>query len=314
MPNRQLSEDCNKGDAFLKRILKRAPGAPYLRNKFFQLLTWLVLAVTLVLSGFAKPAQALENFYTVGVVPQFEIRRTQEIWRPILKEISRRTGYTMLLEASPSIPAFEKSCEEGRFDFAYMNPYNYLVANLAQGYLPLARDVGRDLYGIILVRQDSPIKDVRELAGKTIAFPAPNAFGASMMPQAEIANLYNFDYKAVYVRSHTSVYLNVALKKTDAGGGVMATFSEQIPQIKDELRILYETAHTAPHPLAVHPRVPEQVRNRIKATLLAMGATPEGAALLAKVPFVKIGEASLKDYSTLQTMGLERFYFQSQEK
>lgn len=259
------------------------------------------------MSVFSASAFA-ETSYTIGVVPQFDARRTQKVWTPILKRLEAETGLSFKLVGSPDIPAFEKDFSDGKYDFAYMNPYHLIVANEAQGYTPIARDIGRKLYGIIVVKKDSTIKSVDELDGKTIALPAPNALGAALIPRTEFATKFQIkpDYK--YVKSHTSVYLNVLLNQAAAGGGVQKTFSQQKPEIKDKLRVLYETTKVSPHPITVHPRVNEDVKQKITDALLKMANSRTDAELLQKIPMKQLGAATMSDYEELRKMGLEDFY------
>lgn len=246
--------------------------------------------------------------YTIGVVPQFEIRHIRKIWNPILNEIEKNTGYKLKLIGSPTIPDFESEFNAGKFDFAYMNPYHILLAKDSQGYIPLVRDNGRKLHGILVVRQDSGINSVKDLNGKKIAFPAPNALGASLLMRANLSNDYKIKFKPVYVKTHSSVYLNVVVKQTAAGGGVQKTLNQQRNNIKGTLKILHRTPDVAPHPLAVHPRVPVKVREQIKKTLLLLGETVIGQSLLAKIPMKKIGNANMSDYTPLKKFNLDKFY------
>ena len=249
-----------------------------------------------------------KNIYTIGIVPQFEIRHIRKIWNPIINEVEKATGYELKLIGSPTIPDFEREFTAGRFDFAYMNPYHMLVAEKAQGYIPLIRDSSRKLHGILVVRQDSEITSVKDLDGKKIAFPAPNALGASLLMRANLINDYKIKFNPVYVKTHSSVYLNVVVKQTSAGGGVQKTLKQQRNNIKGALRILHRTPGVSPHPFAAHPRVPEQVREKIKQTLLELGESPIGKALLSKIPIKKVGEASIKDYYPIKKFKLENFY------
>jgi phosphonate transport system substrate-binding protein len=246
--------------------------------------------------------------YVVGVVPQFSPRKIQEIWQPILNVLSKKLNLVFSLSQSKSIPVFEKQFSDGDFDIAYMNPYHLIVANKQEGYTPLVRDIKRKLFGIIVVRKDSPFQSIRDLEGQTIAFPAPNALGAALIPRAEFAKKYKINIIPIYVRSHTSVYLNVILKKASAGGGVQKTLSQQKTDIRDHLRILYRTASVAPHPITIHPRVPSQDRIKILEVFLMLGSTVEGRSMLNKIPIKQIGEAKLQDYKKLMEMGLEEFY------
>jgi len=266
----------------------------------------LFLGVFLALA-FVAESQA-EEVYSVGVVPQFGARKIVKIWQPILDEVSRQAGIKLKLKTSSSIPEFEKQIFAGEFDFAYMNPYHAIVANEKQGYVPLLRDTGRDLYGIIVVKKDSPIKSVKELDGGIVAFPSPNALGAALLPRAEFVRKYNIKTDEIYVKSHSSVYLNVLLGKAIAGGGVQKTLSQQPEKIRSSLRVLYTTTKVSPHPISVHPRVNKAIQEKIKAAFLKMGEEVGGKKLLKGIPMKKIDEANLSDYDLLKTMGLEAFF------
>jgi len=255
------------------------------------------------------PAYASKSVtYTFGVVPQFDARHTHRVWRPLLTELEQRTGLKFRLVGSSSIPNFESQFLAGEFDFAYMNPYHVLKASMSQSYVPLVRDIGRSLYGVVVVRKDSPIRDMKELANKLVAFPSPNALGASLIPRADLKYIYGVSVEPLYVQSHSSVYLNVAMGKVDAGGGVQKTFDQQPRSVRDKLQIIYETRRSAPHPIAAHSNVSPAVRLSVQQALLALGKTAKGRDLLQLIPIKQIGVASMEDYRPLGEWGLQEFY------
>lgn len=274
-------------------------GLPYIVS----LITLLILSASPNLTWSAEKA-----VYRFGVVPQFEQRKLFRIWRPILNDLEQRTGLSFKLVGSAKIPVFEQKFEQGDYDFAYMNPYHLLLAHDCQGYLPLVRDGGRSLKGILVVARESPIQSVQELSGKRIAFPSPNALGASLLMRAELAKLHGIEVIPSYVQTHSSVYLHVALGQTEAGGGVASTLRSQKPEVQQKLRILYETKPMTPHPISAHPRVPEADREQVRQALLDMAKTEKGAALLAKIPMRKAVKASLGDYTPMSSWGLEEFH------
>lgn len=253
-------------------------------------------------------AGADERRFTVGVVPQFDIRKLHAIWRPILDRVEARTGYSFRLRGSSSIPDFEREFSQGQFDFAYMNPYHLIVANQAAGYLPLVRDHGRMLSGVLVVHRDGEIRSPADLDGKDIAFPAPNALGASLMMRKELHDRFGIDFRAHYVKTHDSVYLNVLLGETMAGGGVDKTLNRQQPEYRNALRVLHRTQAVAPHPLAALPGVPQAVREAVRDAFLSLGESDEGRRLLAMIPIRKAGPADISDYQPLKDLSLERFY------
>jgi phosphonate transport system substrate-binding protein len=243
-----------------------------------------------------------------GVVPQFEASRLLSIWEPLLLQVSQRAGVDIQFVPSPSIPQFEKAFEQGEFDLVYMNPYHLIVANKMQGYLPVLNDNSRQLFGIIVVRKDSPLTSIEQLNGKTVAFPAPNALGAALIPRTEFAEKYKIEVNELYTESHSSSYLSVLVGKADAGGGVMGTFNQQPKKYQDRLRILYETSRVSPHPIAVHPRVDAEVIKAVIQAFLKVSETEQGSQLLQKIPIKQLGETGIDDYRELTEMGLERYY------
>lgn len=256
---------------------------------------------------------AYAETFRVGVVPQFEPRKLAAIWTPILNELKARTGHEFHLVGSPSIADFETAFAAGEYDFAYMNPYHAIKAGDAQGYIPLVRDGGRQLNGILVVHKNSPLQEITALQGLQVAMPSPNALGASLLMRAELDMVHGVQIEPVYVQTHSSVYLNVALGQTPAGGGVKGTFNAQPQDVRDKLRILYETRSMPPHPFTAHPRVARGVRDDVTTAFLAIGQAEAAQSLLAKVPFKKVIGASAAEYQSLKDWGLDAYYVDQQE-
>ena len=254
----------------------------------------------------ANGAQAAES-YTFAVVPQFEQRKLFAIWKPIIDELSQRTGLNIVLSTTLSIPAFEQELDKGSHDFVYTNPYHLLKAHDSQGYLPLVRDAA-PLRGILVVKKDSSLRSPSELNGKELAIPSPNALGASLLLRADLENLYKARVKMMNVRTHSAVYINVLTGVVEAGGGVEKTLQEQSPNVQEGLKVLYTTREMPSHPIAAHPRVPAQVREQVRKALLDISASPSGAALLSSVPITKAVATSIADYSIMKSWGLEKYW------
>jgi len=295
-------------------------------DRFISLIYFMLLAVLPVSALVAQPETQAPGFssrsagplvsvtadservYTFGVVPQFEQRKLFRTWRPILDELQKRTGLKFRLVGTPKIPAFERQFLSGDFDFAYMNPYHVIVGYESQGYVPLVRDGGRTLNGVIVVPKDSPITSPAELEAKETAFPSANALGASMLIRADLLNRFKVNVNPRYVQTHSSVYLHVANNLVAAGGGVQSTLQSQVPSVRDAVRVIYTTVGIPPHPVAAHPRVPAAQRKSVQQAFLDLAATQEGASMLAAIPMASLVATSIKDYEVIETMGLKAFY------
>ncbi len=262
---------------------------------------WGVFCISLV----TAPVSAAE--FRVGVVPQFDVRELRSIWQPLLALLSEESGHQFILEAVPTIPEFERQFQAGEFDFAYMNPYHAVVANQAQGYVPLMRDVDTQLKGILVVAKDGKIARVEDLNGQEVAFPAPNALGASLLLRSELERRFGVVVVPRYVKTHSSVYLNVALGLAAAGGGVQRTLSHQDEDIKGRLQVLFETREVPSHPIVAHSRVPAELRQQVVEALLRIAGTEKGAELLAQVPIKRLGRTSLAEYDVVAQMALDKY-------
>lgn len=270
---------------------------------------WIYL-LFLLLSPFSlKPAWAEQPgaVYTVSVVPQLTPLETNRDWTPFLEQLSRETGLRFKLQIALSFQIFEAAVLAGGPDFAFMNPYHQVMAKASQGYLPLVRNT-TPLTGVLVVRRDSPIKTVQDLDGKEIAFPAPNALGASLWMRAHLTEHEHIKFKPQYVNTHPNVYRHVLLGKTAAGGGVNNTLAMESSEVRGNLRILLETPGVASHPFSAHPRVPATVREAVTAAFLRMGANPTAKALLQRVQMPDPVSADYaRDYQPLEKYHLERY-------
>ena len=151
---------------------------------------------------------AAGKVYTFGVVPQQAASEMAETWFPFLAWVSENSGVELRFVTAPDIPTFQKRLSKGAYDFAYMNPYHYTVFHKKPGYEALAKEKDRKLKGILVVRKDSTIKSISELAGSTVVFPSPTAFAASILPRSALMKA-GVTFNSKFVSSHESVYLNV---------------------------------------------------------------------------------------------------------
>ena len=266
-----------------------------------------VLAAVFVVNiGIAAPVLgAAECHVKVGVVPQFEQRKLYRIWTPILAALKEAVHCDFELVGSKDIPAFEEAFKQGVYDIAYMNPYHALVANEAQGYVPLVRSGSKKLKGILVVRADSDIQSVKDLNGTKIAFPSPNALGAYLLMRTELSTLHHVEFEPMYVGNHPSVYLNTVKHITAAGGGVQRTLNAQNDMIKGKLRVLYVTSAVNAHPIVAHPRLGTDRSHAIQGALLKIAESKHD--LTDKIPMKNPINTSMEDYQALKELGMEKF-------
>lgn len=244
---------------------------------------------------------------TISIVPQFSARQIFSDWTPVLKIVGEKAGVDFKLNFYDSIPQFESGFMRGESDLAYMNPYHMVMAKNAAGYQPIIRDDANRLSGILVVRKDSSIENLSQLDGKKIAFPAPNAFGASLYMRALLAREAKINITPLYVKTHPNVYRHVLLGQAEAGGGVNRTLNDEREDVRSQLRILYRTPEVYSHPIAVHPRVQPELAQRLQAAFLEAGRDPANADLFKNILIPKPAKSTYEEYAALGALKLESF-------
>jgi phosphonate transport system substrate-binding protein len=245
--------------------------------------------------------------YTFDVVPQLTAAKIYTTWSPLLQRVGQETSLCFELRVSATIPEFEQKLLKGEPDFVYLNPYHAVLANQKKKYQPLLADSEDLLTGILVVRTDSSIKSLDDLKGKNVTFPAPNAFAASLLIRAELAKK-KIDINPVFVKTHSNVYRSVISKDAIAGGGVNNTLDNEALEVRQQLRVLFETPGYTPHPIVTHPSVPAAVRERFLKAMLKLTQDEEGRKLLDGVSLNKPQAVTYaKHYKPLESLQLEKF-------
>lgn len=240
-----------------------------------------------------------------GAVPQFDQRTLFAIWTPIIKHIGKSINCDITIVGSENINTFEEKFLNGELDIAYMNPYHAYIANKKQGYRPILRSGEKMLTGILVVNKDSGITTLQQLNNKVLAFPSPNALGASLLMRAELASKHNITFTEKYVKTHDSVYIHVAKNLVVAGGGVQRTLDLQEQAIKNKLKVIFRTTEVPSHPIVVSKKLSSQMIITIQEQLLNLAKVDPD--LFAKIPMQNPIKTEIKDYKILQNLHLEKF-------
>ena len=271
-----------------------------MRNKIliprWSKLLCLLLAFMVNLASNAEPLR-------LGVVPQQSASRLAELWSPIASYIGNLVGEEIHFATAPDIPTFEKRLAEGKYDIAYMNPYHFVVFNSDPGYRAIVHARDKRIRGILVVRKDSEISDLNDLDGEQLAFPAPAAFAASILTRAKLSAI-PIQFTPVYVSSHDSVYRSVAKGLFPAGGGVIRTFNNVDPSIREQLKILWTSDGFTPHAIATHPNMDDDLSKKIQQAFVTMDQNETGSTLLQGIALKGFQVAEDSDWDDVRSLQL----------
>ncbi|MFN7506764.1 MAG: phosphate/phosphite/phosphonate ABC transporter substrate-binding protein, partial [Limnobacter sp.] len=187
-------------------------------------------------------------------------------------------------------------------------PYHMVMAQKAQGYVPMIRD-NKPLTGILITatgNNSTSIKNLSDLNGKTLLFPSPNAFGASLYMRALLKREKGLEFTTKYVKTHSNVIRGVVRGEGQAGGMVNATLLAETPELQQKVTVIYETPPVPPHPIAAHPRIDASTREALTAAILGHIKTHKQVGEDIQIPNPVRADYT-KDYKPLENLGLEAF-------
>ncbi|MBI5005940.1 MAG: phosphate/phosphite/phosphonate ABC transporter substrate-binding protein [Nitrosomonadales bacterium] len=249
--------------------------------------------------------------YVVGIHPLHNPKRLLEMYGPVVDRLNAAIPQARFrLEASRNYEEFDKKLYGRRFDFAMPNPYQTL-RSLKHGYHVFAK-MGNDeqFRGIILVRKDSGIRQVADLKGRKVAYPAPTALAATMMPQYYLHTHgldVNRDITNVYVGSQESSIMNVLRGHVAAGATwpvPWKIFQQENPKQAAELEVRWQTETLPNNGWVVRDDVQPILAEKVSKVLVGLRDTPEGKEILKKLGVERF------EYATSETYRPVRQYLQ----
>lgn len=242
-----------------------------------------------------------------AVHPLHNPQRLVELYGPLADYLNANLdGVRFSIEASRDYAEFERKYRVREDEFILPNPWQCLEAMKA-GYEVIAMTgLPEDFKGLILVRQDSPIRQVQDLKGKAVSYPSPTALAACMMPQWFLhANGLDINRDVInrFVGSQESSILNVFLEQTQAGctwPPPWRAFRRDHPEQAAQLKVLWETPPLVNNAVMVRSGVPAVVREAVRRLLLQLHEIPAGRAILARMETDRFLPATAADYEPVR--------------
>lgn len=222
-----------------------------------------------------------------AIHPLHNPTKLSDVFGPLIQYLNKNIPEQHFeLEASTSYKAFDEKLKNHEPDFILPNPYQTLEA-LESGYTIFAK-MGDDenFRGILIVRKDSDIKNIKDLKGKTISYPAATALAATMMPQYYLyqhgLDVMN-DTKSLYVGSQESSIMNVYLKNSQAGGTwppPWKAFVQANPEKASAMEVRWTTESLPNNSLMARKDIPKELVDQVKSLLLHLHESEEGRSIL----------------------------------
>lgn len=242
-----------------------------------------------------------DTTYRFGVFPYLPTLKIDRIFGPIAASLSRDLGTRVQLRTKPTFEQFAEELFNESYDIIFVHPFFYVDAHDRYGYIPIAR-LDQPLTAVLMVAEDSPIRDLSNLRGKVVALPPPLAGVSDLAKMALLdAGLDpDRDLSLRYFRTKMSCLQAVTMGAA-AACAVPNFLLPQLTSLGDlRLRPLWETPPINHVVYAVHPRVPEEHRQMLRNCILGWPGTAEGRTVMAVGAWTRFVPASDEDYDDVR--------------
>lgn len=250
----------------------------------------------------------VEGVRRVLVHPLHNPVKLFEVYEPWVDDLGQQVGggQPWKLEASANYASFEAKLGLGAFALALPNPLQTLAAIDAGHSVLGTAGADDDFRGLILVRRDSPLATLADLRGRMVAYPAPTALAATLLPQWMMwqAGVHPLrDARAHYVVSQESALINLAQGLADAAATwpiPWRAFQREQPALAASLRVLAASEPLVNNSIVAHRSLPMDLVQGVRAHLVHLHRRPEGAALLARMGMPRFFPATAATYEPVR--------------
>jgi len=238
------------------------------------------LALVLLLLIGLRPAWADDaRPLVLGVFPYVTARQIVEIYRPVVKALEEKLQRRVLLFTARDFTVFVERTRKGKYDILLTAPHLAWLARQEAGYQPLLK-YDLSIHGLLVVKSDSPFKNLEDFRGRTIATPDSISLVA-IAGKAEMAAQglrENIDYQSKQSGTHINAAMQVIHGRTDGAMLALQAYNLMRPALRQQLRVLAETPPLPSLMYLTHPRLSVTEVQSIRKALLDFSASPDEQA------------------------------------
>ncbi len=214
--------------------------------------------------------------FPFGFCPKYNPRIMYQLYQPFIDYLNDSTPYRFEIKLSRVYQDTIDRLGRREILIASCGPVSYIKASDKYEVKPIVRALSKDgkpyYHGIIIVRQDSPIRKLEDIKGKSFAFGQEWSTASHILPEYYLmkANIRLKEMKEYsFLRHHDSV-VNAVLKGQFDAGAVKDIVAYKYQ--KEGLRFIIFTDPIPTVPIVVRKDAPKEMIDSVKMALLRLNA------------------------------------------
>ena len=261
---------------------------------------------------------AKERPRRVAMSAAFVSEQGVPVYGEIISYLSEKTGVRYELVSGLGYGTINEMLKSGVVDYGFVCGYPYILAHdkprpevdvLAGPIMKNPRYGGKPVYfSDLIVRKDSPLRSLRDLAGRTYVYNEELSNSGYNMPRSHLVELgltHGFFGKVLRSGSHEESIRMVAEGLADASyvdSLVLEYDRDGAHGPAAEVRVIESLGPSPVVPLVASSKTSAEERERLMHQLLTMHLDPRGRQILDKALVARFVAVSDKDYDPLRAM------------
>lgn len=258
-----------------------------------------------------KPGQVSNlKILRVAVASMTSPKETYESYQQMIKLIGNKLGYHVELVQRNSYTEINDLLKNREVDIAFICSYAYVMGKKEFGLelLAVPQIKGKTTYrGYLIVNSASNIFTFNDLQGRDFAFTDPLSFTGYFYPQL-LLKASNSDYrkyfrKTYFTKSHDNSIKAVMQGLVDGAAVDSLIFdymAHKDNNINQKIRVIAVSEEAGMPPLVARPGLPNDLKQKIRTTILGLHETEEGQKVLKNLQIERFVQGNDHDYDGIR--------------
>jgi phosphonate transport system substrate-binding protein len=277
-------------------------------KKFAAISLTIILAAGALAGCATKKDSAAGNYVPKELKVQFVPSQSAETLeakaKPLEKLLKDKLGIPVTVSVSTNYNTIVEAMASKQVDVGFLPPTAYVQAKekKAAEVILQAQRFGVDpktggsttqlvdfYRAMIVVKADSPLKELKDLKGKSIAWQDVTSSAGYVWPAAEMKKAGvdpEKDVKGITVKGHDKGILSVLNGDTDAAAvfeDARTTVKKDKPDVFDKVRVLFYTQPIPNDTISVRSDMSKEWIKKLQDAFIAIGNDPEGKKIIFEV-------------------------------
>lgn len=223
-------------------------------------------------------ARAQEPPLYFGVLNQRSIALTAQYWNPILRYVSQQSGVPLQLKMGKTAPETTAMTVRGEFAFVYTN-HLFTPGRVRLGYRVIARPNTPGIRALIVVPDDSLLKTLADLNGRTVVFPSREAFLGYSLPTDALRKA-KIEVTPAFAGNQEGAMAQLQTKTVEAAAVNSQVLENYARRENFRYRVLWRSELYLDLPIMANPAVPKVRIEAVRQAFIGMAADHQGRKIL----------------------------------